>query len=132
MTGRAELGKYGPNHAADCTVTRDHLGQTEVLLVEKQVGDGESCLAFPAGMVEAGQTVPATLRKELLEEAAEDSPIVDRLFSDECYQGSVYAGHVDDWRNTDWVWMETHAVHYHATPEVAQGLTLGVKETTEI
>ena len=39
---------------------------------------------------------------------------------------------MDDWRNTDHAWMETNAVHYHATDEVAKGLSLRVTDTAEI
>ena len=70
------------------------------LLCTKNVGDGKSALCWPAGMVEPGHTVPQTLRLELMQEAVKDSDAVDKLFA-ECDTGTVYAGHVDDWRNTD-------------------------------
>ena len=44
----------------------------------------------------------------------------------------VYRGHVDDARNTDEAWMETTAVRFHATEEIAAKLQLGVSDTDEI
>lgn len=131
IQGRGELGRWGPNWAADVIVTKEEEGKLWVLLCEKVVGDGESALCFPAGMVEPGEKVPQTLRRELCEEAIEESDAVDRLF-DECKVGCVYAGHVDDPRNTDHAWLVTQAHHFHATPEVVAGLNLGVKDRAEI
>lgn len=132
LQGRGMLGCYGPNHAADAIVTRTNpdTRSHEVLLVTKNVGD-TSCLAFPAGMVEPGCDVPATLRKELVEEALEDTTAVDELFS-ECRKRVVYRGHVDDFRNTDEAWMETTAVWFHASPQVAAKLALETTDTQEI
>jgi len=131
IVGRGLLGKWGPNHAADVIVTRDAIDGNgfEVLLVTKHTGDGVSCLAFPAGMVEAGHDVPATLYKELTEEAVRDSKQVQRLFN-ECKLGVVYRGFVDDYRNTDHAWMETTAAHFHADDSV--DLELCVSDTNEI
>ena len=101
IRGRGELGRWGPNHAADVIVTRTTSdGMHMALLCTKNVGDGKSALCWPAGMVEPGHTVPQTLRLELMQEAVKDSDAVDKLFA-ECDTGTVYAGHVDDWRNTD-------------------------------
>ena len=69
-------------------------------------------------MINLGDDVSITLRKELTEEAVKDGAVVDRLFS-ECKESVVYKGFVDDHRNTDIAWMETHAVHYHCTQEIA-------------
>ena len=130
ITGRGSLGKWGANFAADVLVTWESNNKCMVLLVSKNVGD--SCnLAFPAGMVEPGSTVPDTLRAELTEEAVKDSDIVSRLFAD-CMVSVVYRGFVDDFRNTDNAWMETTAVHYHATGEIGKGLQLAIADTKEI
>ena len=131
ITGRGLLGRWGPNWAADVIITKEVGGNLWVLLCEKWAGDGDSVLAFPAGMVDEGEYVPQTLRRELCEEAVEDNGAVDELF-DKCCIGCVYAGWVDDWRNTDNAWMVTQAYHFHATPEVASKLTLGVTDTQEI
>lgn len=131
ITGRGMLGKYGPNHAADVIVTRLYGGKFQALLVEKKLEGGATAFAWPAGMVEAGESVPLTLRRELTEEAVAEGDVVDRLFAT-CLKGVVYAGHVDDWRNTDLAWMETNAVHYHATQEIGNQLELKVQDTDEI
>tara|TARA_B110000046_G_scaffold176295_1_gene201813 strand:- start:990 stop:2072 length:1083 start_codon:yes stop_codon:yes gene_type:complete len=131
IAGRGMLGRWGPNWAADVIVTKTEGDELWVLLCEKQVGDGDSVLCFPAGMVEPGDRVPETLRRELCEEAVDDNGAVDELF-DKCCVGCVYAGWVDDWRNTDHAWMVTQAYNYHATPEIAAKLTLAVKDKKEI
>lgn len=131
ISGRGMLGRWGPNWAADVIVTKREGGKLWVLLCEKQVGDGTSTLCFPAGMVEPGQFVPETLRRELCEEAVNDDTVVDELFR-MCNMGCVYAGHVDDWRNTDHAWIVTQAYRFHATPEIAAKLTLNVTDTDEI
>lgn len=131
ITGRGLLGRWGPNWAADVIITKEADGNLWVLLCEKQMGDGDSALCFPAGMVDEGERVPDTLRRELCEEALADNSAVDDLF-DKCCIGCVYAGWVDDWRNTDHAWMVTQAYHFHAPTHVASKLTLGVADTEEI
>lgn len=132
IRGRGELGRWGANHAADALVTRTMPDGTHMaLLCMKNVGDGKSALCWPAGMVEPGSTVPQTLRAELSQEAVADSNAVDKLF-DLCDKGSVFAGHVDDWRNTDDAWIETNAQHFHAHEEIASDLQLRVADTDEI
>lgn len=132
ITGRGMLGQWGANWAADVIVTKyDAADKLCILLCEKQLGDGVSDLCFPAGIVEPGELVPETLRRELCEEAVDDGAAVSQLF-DSCKVGCVYAGHVDDWRNTDHAWMVTQAFHFHATPDIALRLNLNVKDKGEI
>ena len=137
VSGRGLLGCWGPNHAADNIVTREVKDKVvEVLLVRKNVGDS-STFAFPAGMVEPGQTVSQTLKAELIQEAVKDDSdsqesFVNRLFSPECDRGSVYKGQVDDYRNTDHAWMVTTAQWFHATKEVGEGLCVAVADKDEI
>ncbi|MGB1147336.1 MAG: NUDIX domain-containing protein, partial [Alphaproteobacteria bacterium] len=61
---------FDPLEMAAFLVATDQggLDRDEVLLVTKHAGDA-SALAFPAGMVEPGASVPQTLRAELTEEA---------------------------------------------------------------
>jgi ADP-ribose pyrophosphatase len=131
MTGRGLLGRYGPNHAADPIVTRfarDSAGNIlhndgnpiiECVLI-KRADNGE--WAIPGGMVEAGNTVSLTLKKEFGEEAmgsieateekrAEIKASVHKLFASG--GNRIYSGYVDDPRNTDNAWMETVAVNFH-------------------
>ncbi|GCB67445.1 hypothetical protein scyTo_0005130 [Scyliorhinus torazame] len=98
ITSRGLLGKWGPNHAADPIVTR-------------------------YGMVDNGELVSVTLKREFGEEALDSltasKPEKDRLrrlfqsiFSNEKAK-EVFAGYVDDPRNTDNAWVETVATNFH-------------------
>ncbi len=125
------LGKFGPNHAADPLVTRwkkdaegnrvkDAEGLDVLEFVAIKRGDtGE--WAIPGGMVEAGDTVSLTLRKEFGEEAL-NSIEADEKTKTEIEAGliklfangkMVYSGYVDDPRNTDNAWMETVVMNFH-------------------
>ncbi|KAJ8312987.1 hypothetical protein KUTeg_010360 [Tegillarca granosa] len=131
LRGRGCLGRYGPNHAADPIVTRwlrdtngdvikDGHGKPVLEFVAIQRQDcGE--WALPGGMVEAGEKVSLTIKREFGEEAmsyleASDeeknkiSEAIDDLFKNGL---EVYSGYVDDPRNTDNCWMETVAVNFH-------------------
>uniref|UniRef100_A0A8C5Z1E0 Nudix hydrolase 9 n=1 Tax=Marmota marmota marmota TaxID=9994 RepID=A0A8C5Z1E0_MARMA len=87
-----------------------------------------------AGMVDPGEKISATLKREFGEEAlnslqkssAEKREIEEqlhKLFSQEHLV--IYKGYVDDPRNTDNAWMETEAVNYHdETGEIMDNLAL--------
>ncbi|XP_054028610.1 ADP-ribose pyrophosphatase, mitochondrial [Dryobates pubescens] len=133
LTGRGLLGRWGPNHAADPVVTRwkrDGSGQKVahpvsgkhilqfIAIKRKDCGEW----ALPGGMVDPGEKISATLKREFGEEAlnalqkspeekAELEQQLQKLFSQEHFV--VYRGYVDDPRNTDNAWMETEAVNYH-------------------
>ena len=68
MKGRGVLGKWGPNHAADPIVTRLHPGRRMVQFVAIQRSDTAEW-ALPGGMVDPGEAVSTTVRRELMEEA---------------------------------------------------------------
>ena len=76
LRGRGLLGKWGPNHAADPIVTRylPKTGKLQMVAIRrKDTGQW----AIPGGMVDDGETVSATLRREFTEEAGnitEDEP----------------------------------------------------------
>jgi len=130
MVGRGLLGRWGPNHAADPVVTRwkrDSSG-------EKIIRDGKPVLEFvaiqrtdcsewalPGGMVDPGDTVTNTLKKEFGEEALnslELSPEENKRIHDSLedlfdHGNTVFQGYIDDPRNTDNSWMESQAVNYH-------------------
>lgn len=88
----------------------------------------------PRGMVDPGEKISATLKREFVEEAfnslqkssAEKRELekqLHKLFSQEHLV--IYKGYVDDPRNTDNAWMETEAVNYHdETGEIMENLTL--------
>ncbi|XP_053675580.1 ADP-ribose pyrophosphatase, mitochondrial [Anopheles nili] len=126
IRGRGILGRWGPNHAADPVVTRwklDEAGQPvqhpasgkrilQMCAIERQ-DCGE--WAIPGGMVDPGEKVSATLRREFLEEtmdndAGEMAGEVEQFFA---AGTEIYKGYVDDPRNTDCAWMETVAVNFH-------------------
>jgi len=124
MTNRGLLGKWGPNHAADPIVTRKNpISDRPIQMVairRRDTGDW----AIPGGMVEPGEHVSATMRREFTEEAGnlpgDEKPkfeeMLDTLFKKD--NGHVvYSGYVDDPRNTDNAWMETVAMHFHC-PEM--------------
>ncbi|CAN8209293.1 unnamed protein product [Coccothraustes coccothraustes] len=145
LTGRGLLGRWGPNHAADPVVTRwkrDGSGNKVahpvsgknilqfVAIKRRDCGEW----AIPGGMVDPGEKITATLKREFEEEALnslQKSPEekaklekqLQKLFSQEHFV--VYRGYVDDPRNTDNAWMETEAVNYHdETGETMDNLPL--------
>ncbi|NXI16068.1 NUDT9 protein, partial [Irena cyanogastra] len=145
LTGRGLLGRWGPNHAADPVVTRwkrDRSGNKVahpvsgknilqfVAIKRRDCGEW----AIPGGMVDPGEKITATLKREFEEEALnslQKSPEekaklekqLQKLFSQEHFV--VYRGYVDDPRNTDNAWMETEAVNYHdETGETMDNLPL--------
>ena len=129
IVGRGLLGRWGPNHAADPIVTRfNKSGELEVILVTRA---DTGTLAFPGGMVNPGETHTQTLLAEFTEEAAKPTGTVDRLFAT-CKRGVIYKGPVDDPRTTDEAWIETIAVHFHATEEIGDDLVLQTSDVTEV
>lgn len=130
MCGRGLLGKWGPNHAADPIVTRiDPTTRCVQMVAIKRKDTGE--WAIPGGMVDPGESVSATIRREFTEEAgnldgeerARFDSLVTALFAEE-NKRCIFAGYVDDPRNTDHAWMETTAVHYHCNREIARRLAV--------
>ncbi|XP_073838055.1 ADP-ribose pyrophosphatase, mitochondrial [Musca autumnalis] len=124
LKGRGLLGRWGPNHAADPIVTRwkrDDEGNVikhkdtmknilQMVAIQRR---DNNMWAIPGGMVDPGEKVSATLRREFMEEALDsfkDQQMIDDFFA----QGTeVYKGYVDDYRNTDNAWMETVAYNFH-------------------
>lgn len=129
---RGVLGKWGPNHAADPIVTRwKRDGDGEVVKNEKsskpvlqfvsiQRRDTKEW-AIPGGMVDPGEHVSVTVRREFMEEAldsttaSEDKKQEMEAMVDSFFKRGVeiYKGYVDDPRNTDNAWMETVAFLFH-------------------
>ncbi|OAD57903.1 ADP-ribose pyrophosphatase, mitochondrial [Eufriesea mexicana] len=132
IIGRGLLGRWGPNHAADPIVTRwkqDLAGMIQInkdtkkpilqfVAIQRQ-DSGE--WAIPGGMVDPGETVSATLKREFMEEAmnflGKDETEKEKLeksmrtFFEKGEE--IYKGYVDDPRNTDNAWMETVALNFH-------------------
>jgi ADP-ribose pyrophosphatase len=129
ISGRGQLGKWGPNHAADPIVTCITNGKLSFIAIQR--GDTNEW-ALPGGMVEAGDSISTTIRKEFGEEAMDsmgmtddEKQIMDKTVKDLFRQEKeVYRGYVDDPRNTDNAWMETVAMHVHVTPEITNTFKL--------
>jgi ADP-ribose pyrophosphatase len=81
-------------------------------------------------MVDAGETVSVTVKREFKEEAGnikdpEKRESFDQLIASLFSNGKeVYRGYVDDPRNTDNAWMETTAFHFHCDAEMGALLPL--------
>lgn len=91
---RGDLGKWGPNNAADPVV----MANGKILLIRRK---DTKQWALPGGMVDPGERVSLTARRELLEESGVDLGVMDGIV--------IYEGYVDDPRNTRNAWMETTA-----------------------
>ncbi|CAJ0585554.1 unnamed protein product, partial [Mesorhabditis spiculigera] len=109
LRGRGVLGRWGPNHAADPIVTRNKDGRLYFVAIQRS-DTGE--WAIPGGMVDAGENVSATLKREFSEEALGGKK-TDELKELWTRGKELYKGYVDDPRNTDNSWMETVCVHFH-------------------
>ncbi|XP_076636109.1 ADP-ribose pyrophosphatase, mitochondrial [Colletes latitarsis] len=132
VIGRGLLGRWGPNHAADPIVTRWKRNATGALEIDKTTDkpilqfvaiqrrdSGE--WAIPGGMVDPGETISTTLKREFMEEAM-NSLEKDDIGKEELESSikeffekgeELYEGYVDDPRNTDNAWMETVASNFH-------------------
>lgn len=132
LRGRGVLGRWGPNHAADPIVTRwkrDESHSIEfhsftkkpilqfIAIQRRDTGEW----AIPGGMVDPGEMVTSTLKREFMEEAMnmlecdcttreKSNALIDKFFDE---GEDIYHGYVDDPRNTDNAWMETVAVNFH-------------------
>lgn len=132
LTGRGVLGRYGPNHAADPIVTRwkthpeggiihDEVSSRPVLQFVSIQRRDTSEWALPGGMVDPGEHVSVTLRREFMEEAldsgtlgSKDKDTIEKQLKAFFDNGKeIYKGYVDDPRNTDNAWMETVAYLFH-------------------
>jgi len=122
VQGRGLLGKWGPNFAADPIITRvnSETGEIEMVAILRDNGEW----AIPGGMVDRGEDVSATLRRELREETGIDIDMREGV--------EMYRGYVDDPRNTDNAWMETIAKHRHLPPEIADKMQLKAEDKKEI
>ena len=119
IEGRGLLGKWGANFAADPIVTKTINGKTYLWAVERPSGEW----AIPGGMVDFGDSVTKTLSKELKEETG-----MELDFSN---AKTLYAGYVDDPRNTDNAWMETTVAHINLPENTDIKIGEGKDEKTE-
>lgn len=131
LSGRGVLGRWGPNHAADPIVTRwkrsknlkqfinENSKKPVLQFVAIQRRDSGEW-ALPGGMVDPGEVVTSTVKREFMEEAL--NILENRSFTDDVTSKinsffengeEIYRGYVDDPRNTDNAWMETVAMLFH-------------------
>lgn len=112
---RGNLGKWGPNYAAESLiVTTDNTGKRYILLVRRndpERTDEEQQWSLPGGMVDAGEHASATAIREVREEVGVD--LSQTPFK------TLYQMYANDFRNTRNAWIETtgtlHMLHY--TPQ---------------
>uniref|UniRef100_A0A1A9WG03 Nudix hydrolase domain-containing protein n=1 Tax=Glossina brevipalpis TaxID=37001 RepID=A0A1A9WG03_9MUSC len=124
LRGRGLLGRWGPNHAADPIVTRWKRDEQGAIIKHKitkknilqmiaiQRHDNRMW-AIPGGMVDPGEKISTTLKREFTEEALNSSEyqtIIEEFFANGL---EVYKSYVDDQRNTDNAWIETVACNFH-------------------
>ncbi|XP_017480381.1 PREDICTED: ADP-ribose pyrophosphatase, mitochondrial-like [Rhagoletis zephyria] len=142
---RGVLGRWGPNHAADPIVTRwkkdankaqmfHPISKLPILQFIAILRSDVNEWAIPGGMVDAGEQVSATLKREFCEESLnmlEMSPdqrkaLQQQLksFFNEENGKPIYSGYVEDPRNTDNAWMETVAVEFHDQNDIFDKITL--------
>lgn len=128
IRGRGLLGKWGPNFAADPLVTRVNPETKKLQFVAITRAD-TGALAMPGGMVDDGEKVSQTVKREFIEEAAnfpaeekeELQGLLDELFSK---PKLVFQGYVDDPRNTDNAWMETSCFWFHCNEKLGKEIKL--------
>ena len=118
--------QVGPNNAADPIVTRYHptSGQLQVVAIQRK---DTAQWAIPGGMVDDGELVSQTVRREFEEEAGNvaDRAAFQAQVSELFAAGEqVYCGYIDDPRNTDHAWTETTAFHFHCSAELGAQLQL--------
>lgn len=84
VSGRGVLGKWGPNHAADPIVTRWKHGEHGEPLKSERTGKyilefvciqrtDTGIWAIPGGMVDPGEKVSTTVKREFMEEALDST-----------------------------------------------------------
>ncbi|CAD7680118.1 unnamed protein product [Nyctereutes procyonoides] len=97
LVGRGLFGRWGPNHADNGSRVIRPVSERNVLqfVAIKRKDCGEWAIA--GGMVEPGEKISTTLKREFAEEELEKQ--LHKLFSREHFV--VYKGYMDDPQNTD-------------------------------
>jgi ADP-ribose pyrophosphatase YjhB (NUDIX family) len=102
--GRGLLGKWGPNHAADPIITTFCFDKNVYQLLAIERRDMPGIWALPGGMQDTNEIISQTVIRELKEETNVILNIQNSKF--------IYAGYVNDPRNTDHAWLETCVYHF--------------------
>lgn len=129
IKGRGLLGRYGPNHAADTIVTRINWFKLCIEFIGGIRKDTDNLTwCIPGGMVDPGESVSLTIKREFKEEVASENS--DDLLNEVFKNGKIlYAGETNgDPRTTDNAWIETYVVHYHLTNKIANKIKLTPQE----
>jgi len=130
LRGRGLLGRYGPNHAADPIISRwerdedGHVREIDgkpvlqfIAIKRNDTGDW----AIPGGMVDPGERFTKTLKREFLEEVelnfentTDKESIKNKIDDFLKFDGvEIFRGYCDDYRNTDYSWIETIVMNFH-------------------
>lgn len=124
LAGRGKLNAWGPTLAADGIATRPGAHGGLEMLVVTRADNGN--LSTPGGKLEVNS------RNEAVEsfEAAAARELTAETGAVVSFAGAVvlYAGYVDDERNTDNAWMETTVLRKHLTREATAGMVLKPQE----
>lgn len=142
IKGRGRLPRWGPNHAADCLVTKWkrtsegsvalHLSSGKPILQFISIRRRDSGVwAIPGGKVNPGESIDDTFLREFHEEALdgvnlqENHKVLSTMKAFFASGVTLYCGYVDDPRNTDNAWMETTVKNFHdETGETVDSLPL--------
>ncbi|XP_063692912.1 transient receptor potential cation channel subfamily M member-like 2 isoform X2 [Bolinopsis microptera] len=130
ISGRGQLNRWGPNHSAEPIVTRwaRDIHNEEIKLNGHPVMEFVGVFlkesrkwALPGGFIRHGEMLTTALKREFSEDAlggmdmeSEEREHVRLMLKEHLSLGiAVYKGYVDDPRNTDNAWVESHAINYH-------------------
>ena len=153
LAGRGKLYRWGPNQAADPIISRvapdasssSSTRTLEIVVIKR--GD-TGAWALPGGIVDSNEEAEEAAKREFGEETLGIQPskeaskaeqkeqdrqtkakaVLDKIFPLPAAKSGaaverVYAGYIDDPRNTDNAWIESCVFHAHLSADDAAALT---------